>query len=122
MIKRLKPSFKDKRGLIMDVLAGTPVDAVTLITSKKGAARGNHHHKKTTQWTFVVSGKLRFLTRKAGKKVARLMSPGDLAISRPGEPHAFVAVTDCVFLSLSKGPRRGKDYEKDTYRLPRPLA
>ena len=120
-ILRLKPNFKDKRGLIMDVLT-VPVDAVTMITSKKGAVRGNHYHKKTTQWTFVVSGSLRFYTLKNGKPFSRVLKAGDLVESKPGELHTFKAVTDCTFLSISKGPRRGIDFEKDTYRLEVPLS
>ena len=121
-IKRLRPAHRDARGAILDVLAGVKIDAVTLITSKKGAVRGNHFHKRTVQYTYVISGRLRYLTSRAGVVFQRMLRPGDLIESPPGETHTFVALEDCTFLSLSRGPRQGKDFEKDTYRLPVALA
>lgn len=117
-ITQLKPNHKDRRGLILDVIAGERVDAVTLITSKKGAVRGNHYHKKTVQYTYILAGRMRFLTRdKRGRLYKKDLGPGALVESPPGEIHTFKALTDCSFLSLSRGPRRGIDFEKDTYRL-----
>jgi oxalate decarboxylase/phosphoglucose isomerase-like protein (cupin superfamily) len=114
----LKPNFKDARGIIADVMAGTMVDAITLITSKKGASRGNHYHKRTRQWVYVLSGKLRCLARTpGGKTLRRVVGPGALIENPPREQHTFVALKDSAFLSISAGPRRGKDYEKDTFRL-----
>ena len=118
-----KINFKDARGTIRDILDDVPVNAVTIITSKKGVSRGNHHHKKTTQYTYIVSGRVRYLSRKgAGKVRSAVLSAGGLAISPPGEAHTVVALADTVFLSISKGPRHGLNYEADTYRLGVPLA
>lgn len=122
-VRRVKPAFRDRRGVITDILTHTHVDAITLITCKKGSVRGNHFHKKTVQWTYVVSGRMKYLTRPDGGKArARTLSAGDLVESPAGENHAFQALTDSVILSLSSGPRRGLDYENDVFRLERPLA
>lgn len=122
-ISRQKINFRDARGTISDILDDVPVNAVTIITSKKGVARGNHFHKKTIQYTYVVSGRIKYLSRKgAGPVRSAVLPAGGLAISPPGEAHTVVALADTVFLSISKGPRHGLNYEADTYRLEVPLA
>jgi quercetin dioxygenase-like cupin family protein len=118
-----KINFRDARGTISDILDDVPVNAVTIITSKKGVARGNHFHKKTVQYTYIVSGRVKYLSRKGkGKVRSAILRAGGLAISPPGEAHTVVALADTVFLSISHGPRHGLNYEADTYRLPVPLA
>jgi oxalate decarboxylase/phosphoglucose isomerase-like protein (cupin superfamily) len=121
-ISQQKINFRDARGTISDILDNVPVNAVTIITSRKGVSRGNHFHKKTTQYTYIVSGRVRYLSRKGSGKVRSAVLPaGGLAISPPGEAHTVVALADTVFLSISHGPRHGLNYEADTYRLDVPL-
>ena len=50
------------------------------------------------------------------------MSKGDLIASEPMESHTLVGVTNCEFLVFTKGPRGGKEYENDTFRLKKKLA
>lgn len=124
-MKKMKTrvNFKDSRGEIRDLITHTPVDAVTLITCTKGAIRGNHYHKKTTQYDYVLSGTLRCVSKdmKTGKQTRAMLSAGDVAVHPPFEAHAFEAVSPAAFLSLTKGPRNGADYENDTFRLENPL-
>jgi len=116
-------NFKDGRGEIRDLLTHTAVDAVTLITCTKGAIRGNHYHKKTTQYDYVLSGVLKCVSKdmKTGKMTRTTLKAGDVAMHPPYEAHAFEAVVPSVFLSLTKGPRNGADYENDTIRLEAPI-
>lgn len=117
-----KIDFKDARGTISDILDDVPVNAITIITSKKGVSRGNHFHKKSVQYTYVVSGRIKYLSRKGkGKTKSATLGPGGLAVSPAGEAHTVVALADTVFLSITYGPRHGQNYEADTYRLPEPL-
>lgn len=120
--------FEDHRGIIQDLLGGGlpeplggPIDAVTQIETFKGKIRGNHYHKQTTQWTYVVSGLLRIVTSQhvAGRDVREsdTYSPGDLACERPGVRHAWEALEDTVVLVFTRGPRSGAAYESDTERL-----
>mgnify|MGYP001273720981 FL=1 len=114
-----KIAFSDKRGKIVDLIEKEKIHAITYITIKKNAVRGNHYHKKTIQWNYVLSGKLKFISQLKGKKKKSiLMKKGDLVITEPWESHALVGVSDeCEFLVFTKGPRGGKEYESDTYRL-----
>lgn len=120
-ISRLKTAFKDARGAIMDILDDVDLNSVTLITNKKGAVRANHYHKKTVQYTFVLSGRVKYVGKGPGGRRTAVLKAGDLAVSPPHEAHATEALTDATFLALSYGPRHGKNYEADTFRLAKPL-
>ncbi|UPT73396.1 MAG: cupin domain-containing protein [Elusimicrobiota bacterium] len=118
---RRKPAFTDARGAITDILDGVPLNAVTIITNKKGAVRANHYHKKTVQYTYVLSGRVKYVSKGKGRATSAILRPGDLAVSPPTEWHATEALTDATFLALAHGLRHGRDYEKDTFRLAEPL-
>ncbi len=121
-VQRRKVSFEDARGKIIDIIANEPVEYATLITSAKGAVRANHYHKDTFQFLYVLSGKLRVVGQMPGKEPTEaIMTEGDLIVNVPEERHAFEALEDSAFLVLTRGPRGGEDYEKDTYRLETPL-
>jgi len=118
-----KIAIEDERGRITDVLENETIEHVTLISSKKGAIRGNHYHKESVQYTFVLKGSLKLLTQMPGGEVeTAIIGPGDLAFTPPMEKHALVALEDSEFLILTRGPRGGQNYEKDTYRLTKSLA
>ena len=119
MIKiKKKINFKDKRGLIIDLIEKTNINAVTYITQKKNSIRGNHYHKKTIQWNYVLSGKLVIVTKKKNKKKSqKIMKKGDLIVTEKNEQHAIKALSNSEMLVFTKGPRGGKEYESDTYKL-----
>ncbi|MBI4138629.1 hypothetical protein HY479_00570 [Candidatus Uhrbacteria bacterium] len=121
---RTKVNFKDARGEIRDILTHVAIDSVTSITCATGAIRGNHYHKKTTQYTYILSGKLMSYGRKGmrGKVVKKIVKAGDLLMHGPNEAHAFKAIEPSHLLQLGFGPRRGDDYELDTFRLEKPLV
>jgi quercetin dioxygenase-like cupin family protein len=125
-IKKTKANFKDKRGEIRDILVGVPSDAITFITCAKGSVRGNHYHKKTDQYDYVLSGSFTCATKDMLNKNARMkkkiIKTGDLVFHPQNEAHAFKAKEKSSFLSITKGPRQGKHFEKDTIRLEKPLV
>ena len=117
-IKKIKVAFKDERGAIADILSKQPIEYITIISSKKGAVRGNHFHKRSVQYNYVLKGKIKLLSRMPQGNIRNvILKPGDLACNPPGEEHVLVALADSVFLVFTRGPRGGKNYEKDTYRL-----
>ena len=121
-IKRVNPSFQDKRGVIQDILINEPIEHITVITSIKDVTRGNHFHKKTIQWVYVHSGKLKSLTQKENENVvSRILEPGDLIKTEALEKHSLKMLEDSIFYVFTKGPRGGDNYENDTYRLDKPL-
>ena len=50
-------------------------------------------------------------------EVADLVA-GDLLETPPLERHALQALEDSVLLIITRGPRGGKGYEDDTFRVP----
>lgn len=121
-IIKTKINSQDERGVIRDILIGVDVDAVTLLTQKAGTVRGNHFHKQSDQYLYVVSGKLTAAAQKDDGPIETAeIKEGDIVVNPAGEKHAFKAIEDSVLLSLTKGPRQGKDYEKDVFRLEKPI-
>ena len=120
-------SFEDDRGIIRDLVAGEQVDAVTLITSVVGAVRANHFHKHTTQWTYVIAGRIEYACAqvsespigdlKLTRRDSMLLGEGEMVESRPWEAHAIRALEDAQLLIITRGPRSGDSYEDDTFRL-----
>ena len=119
---KIKINFKDHRGIISDIIENENINAITLLTIKKGKVRGNHYHKKTFQWNYIISGKMKLVTKKNGIKKSITLNKDDVAVTIPLEQHALVGVTNCKVLVFTRGPRGGKEYESDTYRLKSPLA
>lgn len=122
-VVRLEPAYRDDRGVITDILDGVPVECVTLLSSRKGAVRGNHYHKKTTQYAYVLEGRYQLFTQRVGQKVrARVVKRGDLVVTPPNQRHAFVALEDSWMIACAHGPRSGRSFEGDTYRLETPIS
>jgi quercetin dioxygenase-like cupin family protein len=117
------PAFTDRRGSITDLIENEEINAVTIITFERGAVRGNHFHNETTQWNYVISGRLKVLASLPPDSVHEtVLETGDLAVVFPLEHHALVALEDTVLAVFTRGPRGGKEYETDTYRLEVPLV
>lgn len=129
MKKILKSNFKDKRGLILDIFINKPKDHCTLVTFNKNAVRGNHFHKKSTQYSFLISGKLIFVSCRVdkngkilGKPKKEILKKNTLITHKPYHAHAFKALAPSNLLAFADGMRGGKNYEKDTYRLSKKLT
>ena len=118
--KKLKVYFKDKRGTITDIFYKEQINHVAIIKSKKGARRGDHYHKKTTQFMYITKGKLEYWYKKLNSKSKakmKILKPGDLVKTPPLEMHALKMLSSNEFIVFTVGKRGGKDYESDTYRF-----
>lgn len=128
MYKNLKVNFRDKRGKIIDIFVSSPKDHCTIVTFNKGAVRGNHFHKKTCQYTFIIEGKLLLISQKVngkgeliGNQKKKIILENSLIVHKPSHAHAFKAMKNSKVLAFADGARGGKDYEKDTFRLSKKL-
>ena len=124
IFQKKKKNFSDIRGYIRDVFQNSPKDHCSIVTFNKGAVRGNHYHKKSTQYSYLLSGKLTLRYSKVdkngnikGKINKKIIGPNILITHRPYEAHAFIANKKSLMIAFADGLRGGKDYEKDTYRL-----
>jgi quercetin dioxygenase-like cupin family protein len=109
--------FEDERGVIHDLI-DRRIDAITEITTRAGAVRGNHVHARTQQWVYVVSGRMLFVAQDGnGTHSSVIQGPGALILEPAGVPHAWRAIEDTTVLVFTRGPRSGQEYETDTQRL-----
>ena len=119
--KKLKIDFKDKRGSITDIFYKKNIQHVAIIDSKPNVRRGDHYHKKTTQWMYITRGSLEYWYKplKSKKKPKmKLLKVGDLVETPPNEMHALkIGKKGNQFIVFTFGKRGGKDYENDTYRF-----
>jgi len=116
-------NHQDSRGVIIDLVENQNINAVTYISFTQGAIRANHYHKKTTQWNYVTKGRIKLVTQFGDEPVQeKIMMKGDLIVTVPMEKHALVGLEDSEMLVFTEGPRGGKEYESDTFRLENPLV
>lgn len=111
--------FKDKRGIISDIIYNKNFNHCVYILSKKNAVRGNHYHKVTNQLNLILSGKILYFSKLKHKKLKKkTLKKGDLILSKKNEIHAFKCISNkSEMLVFSSGLRGGRDYEKDTFRV-----
>ena len=128
MIIKKKINQKDKRGFILDIFVGKPKDHCSLVSFERNSVRGNHFHKKSVQYSFILEGKLLMITSKVdisgrymGKKIKKIVKKNDLITHKPFIAHAFKAINKSKMLAFADGLRGGKNYEKDTFRLKKKL-
>lgn len=124
MIKETKKiNFEDNRGTIMDIFVSHPFEHCVIIHSTPGSVRGNHYHERSLQCDFMVKGRMKVFSRKAGSDVIEesISEKGEWIEWEKGEAHEFIAIDDVTFLSFVNGPRGGNEYESDTYHLKIPL-
>lgn len=112
---------KDDRGTIVDIFYDTEINHINSIKSVKGALRGDHYHKQTTQYILIIKGSMEYWykpsnTNEPAKQI--VVRKGDLITTPRLEVHALkILEDDTEFVTFSSGLRGGKDYEKDTFRV-----
>lgn len=122
-VSRPSVAFSDARGTITDLLTHEVFDAVSVITSVRGAVRGDHYHAETYQVLYILRGRIRLITQLPGEPVRAVEAGiGELVRTPPLERHAIHALEDTEFIVFTRGPRAGAGYESDTIRLDTPLV
>lgn len=118
-IKKVDPVFMDERGIISD-LVNEPISHVGLITTEKNAVRGSHYHKKSVQYSYILSGTFEVVlapyNEPANKKTV-LLKAGELITIPPFVIHQFKALDRAVMINIESQSRAGQGYEDDTIRV-----
>ena len=121
-VVKIKSAFSDERGEIKDIIVGN-FNSATIVTFNTGSVRGNHFHKKTSQWNYILKGKVKYFSQFKNEEIkTTILSKGDLIKSSPNEKHAFIGLKSSEVLVITKGPRSGKNFEDDTYRLKKKIT
>ena len=80
---------------------------VNVYQAKKGATLGNHYHKETTEYFYIVRGTVIYNTE-------RIFSTGDIFVVHPQEVHTLKCITDTKFMTfLTKAYSEG---DKDQWK------
>ena len=112
--------FVDDRGQIRNLI-DAPFTSAAVITSVKGAIRGNHYHKTDYHYCWLQKGGMIYGHRPVGdtKPPKRwTIKPGDLFYTPPMYEHVMIFTEDSVMLAFARNNREMANYEADTVRVP----
>ncbi|MCM8776547.1 MAG: hypothetical protein NC930_09420 [Candidatus Omnitrophica bacterium] len=116
-LRHINPAVIDDRGEIHNLFEGR-IEHIALITSKKGAVRGNHYHRRDYQYIYLVRGAFNSHSCEVrdpqGTRQILKVRPGDLVDTPPLTAHAQEFTEDSVFLALTTRQREHGKYEEDT--------
>ncbi len=119
IIKKIEPVHTDERGEITDLI-NEKLNHVGLITSKKDSIRGNHYHKLSIQYNYILSGKIEVTLAKVenpSETEKVILGPGEFISIQPKIIHKVKAIEDCVFLDFISESRAGTGFEDDVVRI-----
>jgi quercetin dioxygenase-like cupin family protein len=117
-VAKLEAVHTDDRGSIFDVL-NKPVSHIGMITFKEGVVRARHYHHESTQYDYIVSGKLKLVVclPDGSLKEEYILESGMTTEVPPGIVHAYKALEDSVMLDITTLSREDQGYEDDTARV-----
>ena len=101
-----KPSFenKDERGLFQEVLNDPNLSWTTLNrgSMKAGSIVGNHYHKKTKAFVFLIKGKAKVIVENVttGERETGILDEGTGILLNEYHSHAIQFLTDAEFITL----------------------
>ena len=120
IVFRPRKPFVDRRGSILNLI-DAPLTSAAVITSRRGAVRGNHYHKTDYHYCWLQSGGMIYLHRPVGSRrpPARwVIKPGQLFYTPPGYEHAMRFTKPSVLFVFARNNRDMAHYEADTVRVP----
>lgn len=127
---RLTPiaPFKDFRGELKKIFRKSnlnkdlDIEEAYVLYSNKGAIRGNHYHKETTEYFCVLKGSVKFALKEIEKEgiVETTISEGDNIVVEvtPLTAHAMVNEGDEEAIVLVLSTREYNEDSNDTYSMP----
>ena len=116
----LRPPFVDERGKIQNLI-DAPFTSAVVISSVKGAVRGNHYHKTDYHYCWLHSGEMIYYQRPVGSTkapVKQIIRAGELFYTPPMYEHTMVFTQDSVFFVFGRNNREMAHYESDIVRVP----
>lgn len=121
---QLDPIHTDDRGAIFRLMDNPDIQSILYVTSEADVIRGNHYHKTTTQWVFVLEGQFTIrLEHDSGADKSHRdqvkMNPGDMLMIPSGVPHAFEFHNYSEFIEITDKPQGddGEFYDEDTVHV-----
>ena len=120
VILRTREPFVDERGEILNLI-DAPFTSAAIVTSVKGAIRGNHYHKTDAHYCWLQRGGLVYCHRPAGSTEPPgrwVITPGQMFYTPPRYEHMMRFTEDSVMFVFARNNRQVEHYEADTIRIP----
>jgi dTDP-4-dehydrorhamnose 3,5-epimerase-like enzyme len=118
----LRPTFerRDDRGLFSEIVNGFSFAVASRGRMRAGAVMGNHFHKETRIFFFLVAGKaaVKTVDVATGATDAFQLSEGEGVYFEPGESHSIRYQSESEFLMLKSLPY--EPTQPDTFPFPVP--
>lgn len=116
LYKLRQPDFvhEDNRGTL-NQLVREGFSQVNVITSKKGAARGGHYHKRNTEAFYIISGNVTVTFSDGTAEEACSFGPGSFFEIPAYVRHSFDFLEDTVLVSMYSRGVEDQDGGKDIY-------
>lgn len=113
----LTPSFErlDSRGKFVEVLSGGPWESLFWGRMQPGAVLGNHYHRRTQVFLFLVEGSARIdlVDVDTGVRRGHGLRANEGVILKVNESHAIRFLEESTFIMLKS--RRYDPGDPDTY-------
>jgi dTDP-4-dehydrorhamnose 3,5-epimerase-like enzyme len=107
------PQFErqDSRGIFREILTGFPAGTVVCGQMGAGAVMGNHYHRRTRVFFYMLKGKagVRTVSVETGAADQFLLGENEGVLLEPGESHAVRFLVDSEFLMLKSLPYDPQD-------------
>lgn len=102
----------DNRGKIHGILQNKNIQEVNFLASKKDNIRGNHFHKKTDEYFYIISGEVEVKIKNILDNTQRefLAEKGDIFLIKPYELHTFVIVKNASWINFLSQPMTNNDF------------
>jgi dTDP-4-dehydrorhamnose 3,5-epimerase-like enzyme len=111
---------RDSRGIFREILSGFPAGTVACGNMGAGAVMGNHYHRRTRVFFYLLSGRagVRTVDIETGAADKFLLAENQGVLLEPGESHAIRFLVDSEFLMMKSLPYDPQD--PDTFAHPVP--
>ena len=118
----LPPRFerRDDRGVFREVLAGFPAGTVVCGRMNAGAVMGNHYHRRTRVFFYLLAGEadVRTVDVETGAKERFRLEENRGVYLEPGESHAIQFGEDSEFLMVKSLPYDPADPDTIAFLVP----
>jgi len=118
----LPPRFerRDDRGVFREILTGFPVGTVVCGRMNAGAVMGNHYHRRTRVFFYLLAGEadVRTVNVETGAKERFRLEENRGVYFEPGESHAIRFGEDSEFLMVKSLPYDPADPDTIGFEVP----
>jgi len=115
------PTFEDERGVLSWIFTVEKnITSILYISSKAGAIRANHYHKKDIHYTYLISGEFEYSEKGLSENDqvdTKTVDPGMLVKTEANTIHAMKFIKDSSMVVFTSETRDQTAYEKDTVRV-----